>query len=1001
MISNARIKYSQFDFKFSRRFADVTDSYQDIKLPYINYDNAKRKILFVIDYIPSDDLKTRKLLHGSTGELLDALESAADTFFRKKHKKEKFSWLACSFNAFRTAGRSKEFQQAAKEEFAERVNSIIVRYKPDTVIIFGDQAFKYILPQSAELTDGSVAPWYGTQIDQTIKYGKDEHKCKFFANISLNAVVTGSNPAAAMLGYMSRRLANGLNGYNHYAVDAKRIANHTAVLIDTVAKFDKMLDMLAEQPIVAVDTETKNLNKVTNKLLTIQFAKCLDYGYFVPIYHKDTPFTASELKYILKRLRQFFEGRNKNKYHIYVNANFDLNVLRTDLKCAYMANNVWDIFAGEYAIDENHKFLDSVTGDYYYSLGNIAVQYGFTGYLTAEFGKKHRGSIATTDLTQALIEYGTLDVVAPFAIHEQQIRIAEDIGHVKFKSLVMEQCSDLIHGFSKMSTTGSKLDVDYLFSLQSPSSPIEKVIQEMELGLLSTEAAQKANKLISKSKGIPEKTLFGNLPALAGPAKGTYAAMSTNVLNLRKNDHKHLLFFDVLQLDPVERGASGKGKLDKNFQKKYENVPEVKMYTALEKAKKLKNAFVKSFLKLLGTSEDLKSDHKIRPNYHYLKVVTGRTSASDPNLQQVPSHSELGKHIKRLFVAPEGYLYLKVDYRVHEVRGWGLISMDRGIAELFLAAKKLRDAYRLNPTPELKKRLKAEADIHIMNAAYFFGVDIDKVDKELRNAVKGVIFGLIYQMSMKSLAATLNRSLDYTLELVKNFNKRFPNGMKWIDATKKFAQKHYYYENPLGFRRHLWGYLLPESLPLSGKIRADMDRRAVNSPIQGMCAQFAAIGSRQIDTEVFRIHKEEKRKVDIQVCNSVHDSLENVVAYENYIEAVGIVEEALTTKVRDVVLKRHGFKFVVDLEIDTEVGGDLSGCQAWDTSIVELERIVYESLTFQKNELHYKLDVLDVMEDIFVRQLKAPTAPEWMRKQAKNIGYKFDRSKYKTVKNKK
>lgn len=180
-----------------------------------------------------------------------------------------------------------------------------------------------------------------------------------------------------------------------------------------------------------------------------------------------------------------------------------------------------------------------------------------------------------------------------------------------------------------------------------------------------------------------------------------------------------------------------------------------------------------------------------------------------------------------------------------------------------------------------------------------------------------------------------------------------------------------------------------------------MDRRAVNSPIQGMCAQFAAIGSRQIDTEVFRIHKEEKRKVDIQVCNSVHDSLENVVAYENYIEAVGIVEEALTTKVRDVVLKRHGFKFVVDLEIDTEVGGDLSGCQAWDTSIVELERIVYESLTFQKNELHYKLDVLDVMEDIFVRQLKAPTAPEWMRKQAKNIGYKFDRSKYKTVKNKK
>src|ERR1019366_1456258 len=133
---------------------------------------------------------------------------------------------------------------------------------------------------------------------------------------------------------------------------------------------------------------------------------------------------------------------------------------------------------------------------------------------------------------------------------------------------------------------------------------------------------------------------------------------------------------------------------------------------------------------------------------------------------------------------------------------------------------------------------------------YFFRKTMEQLlaDKELRkalrNAVKGIIFGLIYQMSIKSMARNLGQPLEFTQKLVKNFNSRFPNGMKWIEATKKLARKIFMIENPIGFRRHLWGYLLPASNPNQEQICARMDRQAVNSPIQGMCSEFMSIGAR-------------------------------------------------------------------------------------------------------------------------------------------------------------
>lgn len=979
-ISLKGVKRKPLDFKFKGFDPTEIESYQGLTLPYFNAGEGHRKILFVLDWVPGEDLPEKKkrdngkiegnLLSGHQAELLENLvNKIAERYYLKKTVK--FSWLAASYSAFRTVGKPRSFQDNAQHAFGKRIEFLIKQYKPDTVILFGLKPAQYFIGDKIELSEGNNTMWLGVPIKKKI----GDHETTFFSTLSLNTVATGQGGESALLGYMGRNIANALVNKHRFAVDNQRLMDHRSVLIDSVKKFDRLMDkMEVHTGAIAIDSETANLNRIVNKLLTVQFAMTQDIGYIIPIAHKDTPFVAEELAHIKKRLRRFFEGKNKNIRHVYTNGGFDFNQFRAQLGIRYFANRAYDIQGAEFQIDENMKVITNVTGNGYYALANLAVQYGFFGYLTGDFSKKDRATIEARDLDESLLRYCSLDVCVPLAIHEQQIALAAHLGHKKFEGQVADQISDMQHTFSRMENHGNLIDVEYLYYLKTPNSPIEKELNRLQSDLLATPAVKKANKLLMKSKGVSSNGWLGEV--------------TVDMFKLNTPDHKRLLFFDVLGLEPLMTGKSGAGKIDKAFQEHYKDVPEVAMFQGLGKAKKLRDSYVNSFIKLLGTSPDFNNDKRIRPQYQFLGVVTGRTSARDPNLQQVPARSVLGKQIKRLFIAEPGYLYIKVDYRVHEVRCWGLIAFDKALASVFQKAKDLRDEYRRKPYKELAKRLKTEADVHVINAAYFFSMKLEDVDKEKRNDVKAVVFGLIYQMAVKTLAKNLGKPLEFTENLVSNFKKRFTKAMKWNDDVKKNARTNFFVESPLGLRRHLWGYALPTSNPNANKVHGDMDRRAVNSPVQGMGAQFMAIGARQLDKIWWSIFKKEKRDTGLKIQNSVHDSLENTSPYETFLENLGHVEQALTTKVREEVKRRHGFDFDVDLEIDFEIGASLSTCEGWDFSLLQLEDLVYESVLFQKNELKHDISVKRVMRDVFIKGWDR--APAWLKTQAKNIDWQFD-----------
>lgn len=965
-------KYVNFGFDYSPAYRNQQNDFGYVQLAKHTTKKSDQKILLVLDYVPQEDLKSGRLLSGATGSLLKRLLKVSKNFYNEEKTLNSVNWLAISYHAFKVAGESDSFKEGAHKEFTKRLKHIISEYKPDIVLTFGPDPYKALNSAKVNKYGGNLQHLFGVPINTTVVQDGVKHKFKHVPTLSLNTLINdaGKGGEMAMAGYVSRNMTNALHGKLKYKIPK---LEYQTTLVDTVEKFHRMLKVIRKAKYVSIDTETTNLTRRDNRMLTIQFATSTKRAFVLPFYHKDSPFKSAELKHIGKRLRKFFEKENSNKFHIYANATFDLTVIRSNIGVRYFKNNLWDLFAGEFTLDENMKFLTGVTGYYYYSLGNLSMQYGCTAYYDAEFGKDKRKTIATVDLDRALIEYCSLDVIIPLHIMRLQMQRAEDIGYDKHTSIVSEQISDMLQCFSTFEFNGARTDIDYLFYLKTKGSPIRGEIQKILLRLKESKGVKRANQILAKRKGVPQVGLFGK--------------SDVDIFDIGKQDHQRLLFFEVLKLKPIQTGKNGFGKIDKKFQAKYKDVEEVSLYTELQKARKLFNAYVKSFIKNWGVDPDMRFDKRIRPHFKFLDVVTGRTSAQKPSLHQIPSRSELGKHIKRLFITEEGRIMIKVDYSAHEVRCWSLFTGDEDVAGLFDNGRQLRDRYKLAPDPELWKRIDLEGDVHKINASYFFGVPINEVDKKTRDAVKTVIFGLIYQQGIKGLSESTGQPVEVLEKLIREFKKKYPVGVSWFDDVKQEARENLYVESPLGRRRHVWGLLIPNEARNADSCVARNERQSVNSPIQGMGSDFLINGSRQIEKLRFEHYENTGHYPDFYQANSVHDSIVFSCAFEDFWHAIRIIEQGLTSAVQEVAEQRHGMKFTVPLEIDFEIGSNERDVGGWNYSMENLSKLVKKTLQEQKDELGYKVNVKKVHDDILFGQYEA--MPDWAKKQCWNYGWKL------------
>ena len=232
---------------------------------------------------------------------------------------------------------------------------------------------------------------------------------------------------------------------------------------------------------------------------------------------------------------------------------------------------------------------------------------------------------------------------------------------------------------------------------------------------------------------------------------------------------------------------------------------------------------------------------RIHTSYNQAGSVTGRIASSDPNLQNIPIRTELGRQVRQAFIAAPGFILLSVDYSQVELRIAAHMSNDQAMLVAF----------------------RADQDIHTATAAAILGKTLDQVTKDERRHAKAINFGLLYGMSAFGLTRTSDLTLAEAEDFVEAYFKQFPGVKGYLDNMRRLAAKQGYVETLLGRRRYFPG------LKSGGnqQTRAREEREAINAPIQGTAADIMKIAMARVSSAL------KENELSGHMLLQVHDEL--------------------------------------------------------------------------------------------------------------------------------
>lgn len=279
-----------------------------------------------------------------------------------------------------------------------------------------------------------------------------------------------------------------------------------------------------------------------------------------------------------------------------------------------------------------------------------------------------------------------------------------------------------------------------------------------------------------------------------------------------------------------------------------------------------KSKIKSTYLDTLGPLR--RGDGRVHTTYNQTITATGRLSSSDPNLQNIPTRSELGRTVKTAFSAGEGSVFLAVDYSQIELRLLAHLSGDEHLVRAFNEGE----------------------DFHAETAARVFGVPVSEVTPDLRSRAKAVNFGIVYGQQAYGLSQSLHISMAEARDMIDRYYEAYPGVRTFLDNVVARAKQTGYAETMYGRRRHI-----PELKAKNPQLRGFGERTAMNHPMQGTAADVIKIAmarvSRRLEEEGFAAH----------MILQVHDELD----FECPVDEV----ERLTAMVRDVM------EHVVDLRV--------------------------------------------------------------------------------------
>ncbi len=535
----------------------------------------------------------------------------------------------------------------------------------------------------------------------------------------------------------------------------------------------------------SLDTETTSTQPMAARLVGISMSCKACTGYYIPVSHQPeanvidgVPVETLECAEALSALGPLFADPNIGK--IGHNIKYDLIVL--ERAGAPVSGVVMDTMLASYLTDPSRMR---------HNLAEVSLQYLKRKIIPISdlIGTGSKASTFDFAPIQRACEYAAEDADVAWRLHGV---FQDALKERELDALYRDVELPLLHVLARMEMAGVAIDRPVFDALRGDIAArleiLEAEIVELAGGHFS----------INSPKQL-QKVLFDDLKLT--PTKKTKTGYSTDADVLEDLAHVHPLPAKILE------------------------------YRTLEK---LRGTYVDALPKLVNPVTG-----RIHSSFNQTVAATGRLSSSDPNLQNIPVRTDLGKRIRQGFVPGDpGHRLISADYSQIELRVLAHLSGDAALSEAF----------------------RKDMDIHGDTAARVFGVARDKITPEMRRTAKAVNFGVVYGISPFGLARNIGVTNAAAAEFIDHYFAQYPGVKRWLDAVKDEARRVGHVKTLLNRRRYL-----PELTGSDKMAQRAAERVAVNTPVQGTAADIIKVAMIRLDAAL----RETKSRLILQV----HDEL--------------------------------------------------------------------------------------------------------------------------------
>ena len=361
----------------------------------------------------------------------------------------------------------------------------------------------------------------------------------------------------------------------------------------------------------------------------------------------------------------------------------------------------------------------------------------------------------------------------------------------------------------------------------------EKLYQEVELPLVTVLAHLEINGFLVDDHQLKEfaDKLGEKIDALTNEIY----MLAGEEFNINSPKQLGVILFEKLELKPVKKTKTGYATNADVLEKLRDKHPIVNFIMEYRQLAKLKSTYCDGLTAVVNPNT-----HRIHSVFTQTVTVTGRLSSTEPNLQNIPTRTELGREIRKMFVAKEGYVLVDADYSQIELRVLAHIANDETMI----------NAFRNNE------------DIHAVTASQVLGIPLEDVTKEQRSSAKAVNFGIVYGIGEFSLAQDLHISVKEAKAYIESYLEKYHGVRNYMESIKEQAKKDGYVKTMLNRIRYI-----PELKSPNYNIRQFGERVALNTPIQGTAADIIKLAMVRVDNRL--INEGLKSKLILQV----HDEL--------------------------------------------------------------------------------------------------------------------------------